>query len=104
MRIALALAAALVAGSVTSSSFAADRPARGQVSHDVLADMGLGDMQVLSDHDGQAVRGKAAWLVWFGTIPLLNSPATGNAIIEQGLAATVHFPQFRGFYIPPGAF
>jgi hypothetical protein len=103
MRIALVLAAALVAGSV-SSSFAADRPARGQVSHDVLADMGLGDMQVLSDHDGQAVRGKAAWLVWFGNIPLLNTPATGNAIIAQGLAAAVHFPQFRGFYVPPGAF
>jgi hypothetical protein len=101
MKFALALFAALAAAGISNHCFAADRAPGGQVSQNMLAEMGLGEMQVISDQEGQAVRGKAVWLVWLGIIPPFNAD---SYIIHQGIAATVHFPDFKGFYVPPVAF
>jgi hypothetical protein len=59
----LALALVLVAGMVATAS-AADRA----VSKSTLSSMGLSSMQVMSDHDGLAVRGKGTFAkVWGGS-------------------------------------
>jgi hypothetical protein len=102
MKLALALVVAVVALGLSNVSFAADRaPAGGNVSQNLLADMGLGDMQVMSDQEGQAVKGKAAWLVFLFPSQPLNPAQMSNFIIQQGLNATVHFPSFKGFYVAP---
>ena len=51
----LCAALVLVAGMVASAS-AAERTA--SVSNSALASMGMGSMQVMTDHDGLAIRGK----------------------------------------------
>jgi len=59
----LALALVLVAGMVATAS-AADRA----VSKSTLSSMGLSSMQVMSDNDGLAVRGKGTYAqVWGGS-------------------------------------
>jgi hypothetical protein len=85
-----ALSALFLAGSTQADD--------GRIPQSTLASLGLGDMQVLSDDDGMAVRGMSGAAAGWGTsvvMGLLLDPATSSFVIgtdanSSGSSSTGH--------------